>query len=137
MGCFLSRHTQYGFLVCMLLTAGEMQSCLLSRLFQSKWRTHTSQSTSSPSAGTLAAPASVPAQARSLDLSHSPLSLCKWVCFSMVLELLHRLPHMGCSHFCPCCWCAPHRPFLHPAVVPCCAGPHCPQSHKDEPSLHI
>lgn len=77
---------------------------------------------SPPPARTLAAPTSVPAQARCLVLSHSPLSLCKQVWFFMVLEPLCCFPHMRCSLFCPCYWCPPHRCFLHPSPWLCLAA---------------
>lgn len=65
---------------------------------------------------TLAVPSFVFAQARSLVLSHSPLFPCKWLWFSTVSEPLCHFPDMRWSHFCPCYWCAPHRPFLHPSL---------------------
>jgi len=139
-GSLLSRRAQYQ-VPCLQVfdcETGEMQSCmLLSRLLQSKQRTHTSQSTSSPPSGTPAAPTSVPAQTRSLPLSRSPLSSCKRVWFSRVPEPPCHFPHLRRSHFCPCYWCAPPRPCQHPSPWPCLAA----QVHfapvQAEPCQHV
>lgn len=113
-----------------------MQSCLLSRLFQGKQRTHTSQSTSSqdPSCPHLCA---CPGQVLG-PISFSSFPVQAGLVFHGVgapvllppHEMLPFLPLLLVS--------SPQMlPAPQPMAVPCCAGPHCPKSHEAEPCLHI
>lgn len=109
---------------------GEMQSCLLYRLLQSKWRTHMSQSTSGPPVRALADLTSVPAQTASQPILF-PFHVLAGLALHGVAAPV-SLPLYEISSSLPLLLvCSPQTlPAPQPLAVPPCPGPHCTEPHE-------